>query len=221
MTDIVAFAKSLNLTNKVTGKKIELYPYQLYALSVMEKNQKTIIRHSRQVGTTLLTKITAAYYLTTNVNYDIGFICNNTNMAKHVSLEFLDMLNEKDISEKNKFNIRLNNGSNIKFFSASTNSLCSKSFDYIIIDNLEYNHNVRAFLLNLYTTIKSVSTQKLLYTINKYDSPEIEKLWLDANKGENGFVPHTINWCCDPTRTYEWYVDIVRSLGENHSQQIF
>jgi hypothetical protein len=83
------------------------------------------------------------------------------------------------------------------------------------------NNIAEEFFTSVYPTISSGKTTKCVIVSTPKGYNFFHKLWKEAEKGMNGFVPIYVNWSKHPSRDNEWRDKMIAELGEEKFAQEF
>ena len=130
--------------------QFNLYPFQDKVLTLFQENPYSIVLKSRQLGISTLTAGYSLWMMLFNQDKNILCIATKQETAKNMvtKVKFMydnlpSWLKEKQKpSEDNKLTLRLNNGSQIKATSASSDAGRSEAVSLLIIDEAAFINNI-------------------------------------------------------------------------------
>lgn len=140
--DIVYFAETYcAITHIDYGTiKVQLRDYQRDMLKIMHAKRMTVCNLSRQLGKTTVVAIFLAHFVCFNKDKAVGILAHKGSMSAEVldrtkqAIELLPDFLQPGISEWNKGNITLDNGSTIGAYASSPDAVRGNSFAMIYID---------------------------------------------------------------------------------------
>jgi hypothetical protein len=216
---IEKYVKIVNVDNGLI--EFKLRDYQEDIMKIFTTSRKVVLMLPRQCGKSTVTVGYALHQLLFNSHYNIFLLANDHSSAKELlakiklSMENLPEFLQQGIVKMNETSICLENGSRITAKATSKNAVRGRSANLILCDELAFVQNGLAeeFFASTWPTISSGKTTKFfaVSTPNGYNL--FHKLWVGAQRGENGFVPYTIHWSRVPGRDEEWKKIEVATFG--------
>jgi hypothetical protein len=161
------------------------------------------------------------HYAIFNDNVSIAILANKASTAKdllsrlQVSFENLPDWMQQGIKSWNKTSLELENGSKIITASTSASSVRGGSYNIIFLDEFAFVPNTVAlnFMNSVYPTISSGRDSKVIVVSTPNGLNQFYKMWDEAVKGENDYIPIEINWNDVPGRDEEWKKKTIANLG--------
>jgi hypothetical protein len=161
------------------------------------------------------------HYAIFNDNVSIAILANKASTAKdllgrlQVSFENLPAWMQQGIKSWNKTSLELENGSKIITASTSASSVRGGSYNIIFLDEFAFVPNSVAvnFMNSVYPTISSGKDSKVIMVSTPNSLNHFYKMWSEAIKGENDYVPIEIQWNDVPGRDDEWRKKTISNLG--------
>ena len=161
------------------------------------------------------------HYAIFNDNVSIAILANKASTAKdllgrlQVSFENLPNWMQQGIKSWNKTSLELENGSKIITASTSASSVRGGSYNVIFLDEFAFvpNNVALNFMNSVYPTISSGKDSKVIVVSTPNSLNHFYKMWDDAIKKENDYVPLEINWNDVPGRDEEWRKKTIANLG--------
>ena len=161
------------------------------------------------------------HYAIFNDNVSIAILANKASTAKdllgrlQVSFENLPAWMQQGIKSWNKTSLELENGSKIITASTSASSVRGGSYNIIFLDEFAFVPNSVAvnFMNSVYPTISSGKDSKVIMVSTPNSLNHFYKMWSEAIKGENDYVPIEIQWNDVPGRDEEWRRKTISNLG--------
>ena len=189
--------------------QFNLYPFQERVLGLFKDNPYSIILKSRQLG---ISTLTAAYSLWTMLFHkDKNVLCIATkqetakNMVTKVKFMYENLPSwlSIDYIENNKLTLRLNNGSQIKATSASSDAGRSEAVSLLLIDEAAFIENIGEIWASAQQTLATGGGCIALST--PYGTGGwFHQTWVKAESKENEFLPIKLPWFVHPERDKEW-----------------
>ena len=206
--------------------KMNLYPFQVTALRIIQKNPKIIINKSRQLGVSTLMAVYAIHSLLFRDGYKVAIFANKQKTAQEV-LEKIKLiynglptwLKGKELPlVDNKTELRLPNGSIVKAYSSSSDEGRSGSYNIVIVDEGAYIANLESLYASIYPTISSGGSIVMLSSPSSASGFFYEH-WINAEAGKNGFIPIKLKWDVHPDRDIKWRENQNQELGIKLAKQ--
>ena len=203
-----------------------LYPFQDRVLTLFQENSYSIILKSRQLG---ISTLAAGYSLWLMLFFqDKNVLCIATkqetakNMVTKVKYMYDNLpswLREKDKpQEHNKLTLRLNNGSQIKATSASSDAGRSEAVSLLLIDEAAFIDNIGEIWASAQQTLATGGGCIALST--PYGTGNwFHQTWVAAELGENSFLPIKLPWNVHPERSQSWRDQQGKDLGDKMAAQ--
>ena len=96
----------------------------------------------------------------------------------------------------------LENGSKILAASTSASAVRGMSFNILFLDEFAFvpNHIADAFFASVYPTITSGQSTKVIIVSTPHGMNHFYRMWHDAEKGKNEYVPTDVHWSEVPGR---------------------
>ena len=189
--------------------QFNLYPFQEKVLGLFSDNPYSIILKSRQLG---ISTLTAAFSLWTMLFFkDKNVLCIATkqetakNMVTKVKFMYDNLPSwlKVDATENNKLTLRLNNGSQIKATSASSDAGRSEAVSLLLIDEAAFIENIGEIWASAQQTLATGGGCIALST--PYGTGGwFHQTWVKAESKENEFLPIKLPWFVHPERDEEW-----------------
>ena len=222
-SDVNYFA--LNHVKVITQNKgvvpLQLRKYQIEALSNFKNYKRNILKWSRQVGKTTITGIYAlhkALYSADPIN--IYILSNKGESAKDflgrikaVYTE-LDPYLKKGVSEWNKTSIVFEDGTLISTSTTTVDAIRGRSASLLILD--EFAHVLPHIASEFWTSAQPAIAnggEIIIISTPKGNVGEYYNLYSKAERGENEFKCHKIEWNEVPGRDEEFKEKTIRDVG--------
>ena len=105
----------------------------------------------------------------------------------------------------NKGNIELENGSKILAASTSASAVRGMSFNVLFLDEFAFVPNHCGFFLCIvYPTITSGKNTKVIIVSTPHGMNHFYRMWHDAERGKNEYIPTDVHWSEVPGRDAAW-----------------
>jgi hypothetical protein len=186
-----------------------LYPFQEKTLHLLRDNPYSIILKSRQLG---ISTLAAGYSLWMMIfQKDKNILCIATkqetarNMVTKVKFMYDNLPSWLKIpaDENNKLSLRLNNGSQIKATSASSDAGRSEAVSLLLIDEAAFIEQIGEIWASAQQTLATGGGAIVLST--PYGTGNwFHKTWVSAENNENDFLPIKLPWYVHPERDETW-----------------
>ena len=206
-----------------------LRDYQKNMVQSFHDKRFVICKMARQSGKSTTIIAYLLHYALFNENVSIAVLANK----KSTALELLSRLQlayenlpkwlQQGVIVWNKGNIELENGSKILASSTSGSAIRGGSFNILFLDEFAYvPQNIsEQFFSSVYPTITSGQTTKVLVVSTPNGMNMFYKMWVDANEGNNDYIPISVHWSQVPDRDDKWKTDTIRNTSERQFQQEF
>ena len=202
--------KYCNIQHPQRGRVLfNLYPFQEKTLHLLRDNPYSIILKSRQLG---ISTLAAGYSLWLMLFHkDKNVLCIATkqetarNMVTKVKFMYDNLPSWLKIpaDENNKLSLRLNNGSQIKATSASSDAGRSEAVSLLLIDEAAFIEGIGEIWASAQQTLATGGGAIVLST--PYGTGNwFHKTWVSAENNENDFLPIKLPWYVHPERDDTW-----------------
>ena len=191
--------------------QFNLYPFQERVLTLFQENPYSIVLKSRQLGISTLAGGYSIWLMLFHQDKNILCIATKQDTAKNMvtKVKFMyenlpSWLREKDKPlEDNKLTLRLNNGSQIKATSASSDAGRSEAVSLLLIDEAAFISNIGEIWASAQQTLATGGGCIALST--PYGTGNwFHKTWIGAEMSENSFLPIKLPWQVHPERDQVW-----------------
>jgi hypothetical protein len=161
------------------------------------------------------------HYAIFNEKVSIAILANKQSSAKdilsrlQVSFENLPDWMQPGVKSWNKTSLELDNGSKIITASTSASSVRGGSYNVIFLDEFAFvpNNIALNFMNSVYPTISSGKDTKVIICSTPQGLNYFYKMWDEAQKKLNDYVPLEINWNDVPGRDEKWKIKTIANLG--------
>jgi len=227
--DPIYFIENFIKIVKPEGNTTSLIPFKLYEFQAdiinndFESKGNSFVYTARQMG---ITNLDAAYalWLALFKNKNVLFVVNSKNVVQHTAKKINQMLEELPIWMKDHFklglivetneNILLNGAGQIQIVSASE-SIKSKSANYVIIDNAGSIPKIKEAIKSL--TPYVLPDGKIIVTTTGGLKNDETGLYLSELRESKDWTHSIYGWERHPLRNMEWSLKKI----EEHGTQFF
>ena len=90
------------------------------------------------------------------------------------------------------------------------------SFNILFLDEFAFvpNHIADSFFASVYPTITSGKSTKVIIVSTPHGMNHFYRMWHDAEKGKNEYVPTDVHWSEVPGRDAEWKQQTIANTSE-------
>jgi len=212
--DPVYFAKNyLKIVSLDHGLvPFNLYPFQERLIENFHKYRFNICKMPRQTGKSSTTVAYLLHYALFNDSVNIAILANKASTARdllqrlQLAYENLPKWMQQGVLQWNRGSLELENGSKIMAASTSASAVRGGSYNIIFLDEFAFipNHIADDFFASVYPTISSGKTTKVIIVSTPRGMNHFYRMWHDAERGKNGYVPTDVHWSEVPGRDEKW-----------------
>ena len=207
----------------------KLYDFQKKIVKTIHENRFTICKLPRQSGKSTTTISYLMHYAMFNPNSNIAILANKSSTARDIlgrlqlAYENLPKWMQQGVVNWNKGNIELENKSTIVAAATSSSAIRGGSYNIIFLDEFAFvpTNIDEMFFSSVYPTISSGQKTKMVIVSTPYGMNQFYKLWVDAEKKRNDYVPIEVHWSEVPGRDEEWKEMTIRNTSPEQFQQEF
>jgi hypothetical protein len=199
--------------------QFNLYPFQEKVLKLFQENPYNVVLKSRQLGISTLGAGYSLWLMLFHKDKNILCIATKQETAKNMvtkvkfMYENLPSWLKVDADENNKLTLRLNNGSQIKATSASSDAGRSEAVSLLLIDEAAFIDNIGEIWASAQQTLATGGGCIALST--PYGTGNwFHQTWVRAENGENQFLPIKLPWFVHPERDQDWRDSQDELLGD-------
>ena len=190
----------------------DMYPFQEKLINNFHANRFNICKMPRQTGKSTTCVSYLLHYAIFNDSVNIGILANKAATARELlgrlqlAYENLPMWLQQGVVVWNRGSIELENGSKILAASTSASAVRGMSFNIIFLDEFAFipNHIADQFFSSVYPTISSGKSTKVIIVSTPHGMNHFYKLWHDAERNKNEYVPTDVHWSEVPGRDANW-----------------
>ena len=198
------------------------YDFQEKLIKRFHENRFNICKMPRQTGKSTTCVSYLLHYLIFNDSVNIGILANKAATARELlgrlatAYENLPKWMQQGIIAWNKGNIELENGSKILAASTSASAVRGMSFNILFLDEFAFvpNHIADSFFASVYPTITSGKSTKVIIVSTPHGMNHFYRMWHDAEKGKNEYVPTDVHWSEVPGRDDVWKEQTIANTSE-------
>ncbi len=200
----------------------DMYHFQEEMVSKFHNNRFNIAKLPRQSGKSTIVTSYLLWYVLFNANVNVAILANKAATAREMlgrlqlSYENLPKWLQQGILGWNKGSLELENGSKILAASTSASAVRGMSFNVIFLDEFAFvpNHIADQFFSSVYPTISSGKSTKVIIISTPHGMNMFYKLWHDAERGTNEYIPTEVHWSEIPGRDEVWKEQTIRNTSE-------
>ena len=197
------------------------YHFQEKLINNFHENRFNICKMPRQTGKSTTVVSYLLHYALFNDSVNIGILANKASTARELlgrlatAYENLPKWMQQGILVWNKGNIELENGSKI-LASTSASAVRGMSFNILFLDEFAFvpNHIADSFFASVYPTITSGKSTKVIIVSTPHGMNHFYRMWHDAEKGKNEYVPTDVHWSEVPGRDDLWKEQTIANTSE-------
>jgi len=199
-----------------------LYDFQETMVSRFHENRFNIAKLPRQSGKSTVVTAYLLWYVLFNDNVNVAILANKAATAREMlgrlqlSYENLPKWMQQGIIAWNRGSVELENGSRILAASTSASAVRGMSFNVIFLDEFAFvpNNIADQFFSSVYPTVSSGKSTKVIIISTPHGMNMYYKLWHDAERGTNEYIPTEVHWSEVPGRDQKWKEQTIRNTSE-------
>ena len=207
----------------------KMYDFQKKIVNTIHNNRFTICKLPRQSGKSTTTVAYLMHYAMFNPNTNVAILANKSSTARDIlgrlqlAYENLPKWMQQGVINWNKGNIELENKSTIVAAATSSSAIRGGSYNIIFLDEFAFvpTNIAEMFFSSVYPTISSGQKTKMIIVSTPYGMNQFYKLWIDAIKKRNDYIPIDVHWSEVPGRDDEWKEQTIRNTSPEQFQQEF
>lgn len=198
------------------------YHFQEKLINNFHKNRFNICKMPRQTGKSTTVVSYLLHYAIFNDNVNIAILANKASTARDLlqrlqtAYENLPKWLQQGIVAWNRGSMELENGSKILAASTSASAVRGGSYNIIFLDEFAFvqNHLADDFFASVYPTISSGQSTKVIIVSTPHGMNHFYRLWHDAERGKNEYVPTDVHWTEVPGRDDKWKAQTIANTSE-------
>lgn len=204
-------------------------PFQVDMFNQVENNRFVIAKIPRQYGKTVLFIMYLIWKAIFNDHTGIGIFANIEDTAKKnmrkilTAYEALPLWMQQGVIKWNESSIILDNGSFFDCGPTTPNSGRGSAYKYLFMDEFAFvAENIQdAFYKAINATISSSTTSKMFIVSTPNGMNQYWKIWDEAIRGKNSFVPIEVHWSVLPGRDAKWKAQQIANTSQENFDQEF
>ena len=222
--DPVYFAKNyIQIVSLDEGLvNFNLYPFQEKLVRNFHENRFNICKMPRQTGKSTTVVSYLLHYAVFNDNVNIAILANKASTARdllgrlQLAYENLPKWMQQGVLVWNKGSLELENGSKILAASTSASAVRGGSYNVIFLDEFAFipNHIADQFFASVYPTISSGQRTKVIVVSTPRGMNHFYRMWHDAERGKNEYIPTEVHWSEVPGRDSVWKEQTIANTSE-------
>ncbi len=198
------------------------YHFQEKLIKNFHEYRFNICKMPRQTGKSTTVVSYLLHYAIFNDNVNIAILANKASTARDLlsrlqtAYENLPKWLQQGILAWNKGSMELENGSKILAASTSASAVRGGSYNIIFLDEFAFipNHIADQFFASVYPTISSGQSTKVIIVSTPHGMNHFYRMWHDAERGKNAYVPTDVHWSEVPGRDSEWKKQTIANTSE-------
>jgi len=203
----------------------KMYKFQEKLIKNFHDHRFNVCKMPRQSGKSTTVVSYLLHYALFNDNVNIAILANKASTARdllgrlQLAYENLPKWMQQGVLIWNRGSLELENGSKILAASTSASAVRGGSYNIIFLDEFAFvpNHIAEDFFSSVYPTISSGQSTKLIIVSTPHGMNHFYKIWHDAERKKNQYVPTEVHWSEVPGRDEVWKKQTI----ENTSEQQF
>ena len=198
------------------------YHFQEKLTNNFHNKRFNICKMPRQTGKSTTVVSYLLHYAVFNDSVNIGILANKAATARELlgrlqtAYENLPKWMQQGIISWNKGSLELENGSKILAASTSASAVRGMSFNILFLDEFAFvpNHVADSFFASVYPTITSGKSTKVIIVSTPHGMNHFYRMWHDAEKGKNEYIPTDVHWSEVPGRDSKWKETTIANTSE-------
>ena len=198
------------------------YHFQKKLIKNFHENRFNICKMPRQTGKSTTCVAYLLHYVVFNDSVNVGILANKAATARELlgrlqtAYENLPKWMQQGIISWNRGSLELENGSKILAASTSASAVRGMSFNILFLDEFAFvpNHIADSFFSSVYPTITSGKSTKVIIVSTPHGMNHFYRLWHDAERGKNEYVPTDVHWSEVPGRDEKWKASTIANTSE-------
>ena len=199
-----------------------LYDFQEKLIRNFHESRFNICKMPRQTGKSTTCVSYLLHYAVFNDNVNIAILANKASTARdllgrlQLAYENLPKWMQQGIIAWNKGSLELENGSKISANSTSSSAVRGGSYNVIFLDEFAFipNHIADDFFASVYPTISSGQSTKVIIVSTPRGMNHFYRMWHDAERAKNEYVPTEVHWSEVPGRDDAWKEQTIANTSE-------
>ena len=201
----------------------EPYDFQEGLINNFHQHRFNICKMPRQTGKSTTVISYLLHYLLVNDSVNIGILANKAATARELlgrlqtAYENVPKWMQQGVLSWNRGSLELENGSKILAASTSASAVRGMSFNILFLDEFAFvpNHIADSFFASVYPTITSGKSTKVIIVSTPHGMNHFYRMWHDAEKSKNEYVPTDVHWSEVPGRDEKWKEQTISNTSES------
>jgi len=198
------------------------YQFQETMIERFHNHRFNVCKLPRQSGKSTIVVSYLLHYAIFNDNVNIAILANKASTAKDLldrlqtAYENLPKWLQQGVMTWNKQSLELENGSKIIAASTSASAVRGGSYNIIFLDEFAFipNHIAEQFFSSVYPTISSGKNTKVIIVSTPHGMNHFYKIWHDAERSKNEYIPTEVHWSEVPGRDLKWKEQTIANTSE-------
>ena len=203
-------------------KAFEPYDFQEKLINNFHDNRFNICKMPRQTGKSTTVISYLLHYLLFKDSVNIGILANKAATARELlgrlqtAYENVPKWMQQGVLSWNRGSLELENGSKILAASTSASAVRGMSFNILFLDEFAFvpNHIADSFFSSVYPTITSGKSTKVIIVSTPHGMNHFYRMWHDAERGKNEYIPTDVHWSQVPGRDDAWREQTIANTSE-------
>ena len=200
----------------------EPYDFQQKLIENFHDNRFNICKMPRQTGKSTTVISYLLHYLLFNDSVNIGILANKAATARELlgrlqtAYENVPKWMQQGVLAWNRGSLELENGSKILAASTSASAVRGMSFNILFLDEFAFvpNHIADSFFASVYPTITSGKSTKVIIVSTPHGMNHFYRMWHDAERSKNEYVPTDVHWSEVPGRDDKWKAQTIANTSD-------
>jgi hypothetical protein len=204
---------------------ITLYSYQKEIITACWKERRVVAECARQSGKTTAVTAFVLWYIIFNDFKNVAILANKGDTAKEIlsriqlAYKFLPKWLQQGVVEWNKFSMVLENGSEVRAGTTTSDNIRGFSINFLYIDEAAFIEGWDEFFKSVYPTISSGKTTKLLLVSTVNGLNHFYTITSLARQGKNNYKLIAVTWQDVPGRDETWKNETLADI--NYDMDMF
>ena len=222
--DPVYFAKNyIQIVSLDSGLvPFDPYDFQEKLIKRFHEHRFNICMMPRQTGKSTTSVAYLLHYVVFNDSVNVGILANKAATARELlgrlqlAYENLPKWMQQGVLAWNRGSLELENGSKILAASTSASAVRGMSFNILFLDEFAFvpNHIADSFFASVYPTITSGKSTKVIMVSTPHGMNHFYRMWHDAERKQNEYVPTSVHWSEVPGRDEKWREQTIANTSE-------
>jgi len=230
--DLFHFLNHVKIIHPDRGRvTFKPWDYQKELFSIIENNRFVIALIARQQGKSVMVACYLLWYSIFNSDKTVGVVSNNEEGAIDI-LDRIKIMYEElpdylkpGVIEYNKKTILFENGTKIKARATSKDSFRGRTLNIVFADEFAFvdpQWKAEEFWTSNWPTISASKESKfIIVSTPKGIGNLFHRIYTEAVKKINTFVPYFADWRAHPERDEKWAEEQMKNLGKRRFNQEF